>query len=247
MFHGNIIGIHKKYPILDIAEVTFFRCVPFSDKFYGKTISELHAGNLRLANDSNRYAKLFSDMKLSYWSSNKDCARKEIKKHGASNNIITFEAYDDASAFIPTTNFDYGLYVINGTDLGFRDILNKTDDNIELTDVEKQLIQNILRENPDGIAYPAKTDKQCMNIIFFESGFRKLSLRNVWVRLGDVGNNSQWVPCSFSCDYNAEPKNYGYYFEPILCKGFDEKYLSSDEYLYRKQMMKNNLERKFPK
>ena len=242
MFYGNVVGIHKKYPILDIGNVTFFRCVEWLDSFYGKTISELFAGNLRDSNDSNRYANLFPDMKLSYWSSHKNCAKKEIKKHGASNNIITFEAYDDASASFPTTNFTYGLYIINGSDLGFRYILDKVDKKQPLTKSEWNLIHNILNEYPDGISYPAKTDKSAKNVIFFESGFEKLSLRNVWIRLGNNGNNSQHITCSSTCDYNAEPKNYGYYFEPILKKKFDNSYLDSDEYKNRKLTMKSNLQ-----
>lgn len=79
---------HKSLPIVETGEFDFYRCIPFQDSFYGKTVSELHAGNLRMSN--GRYSKLFPGEKLSYWASDSKTARAEVKKHGANNNLLTF-------------------------------------------------------------------------------------------------------------------------------------------------------------
>lgn len=48
---------HNKYPVYETSEFTFFRCLAFEDKYYGHTVSELHAGNLR--ESDGRYSSLF--------------------------------------------------------------------------------------------------------------------------------------------------------------------------------------------
>ena len=62
---------HKTLPIFLTAEFDFYRCVPFNDMFYGKTVSELHQGNLRSRQSWNRYSMLFSGKKVSYWADSK--------------------------------------------------------------------------------------------------------------------------------------------------------------------------------
>ncbi len=57
---GNIsILKHKSLPLVMTGEFDFYRCIQFSDNLYGKTVSELHAGNLRLSRSDNRYSNLF--------------------------------------------------------------------------------------------------------------------------------------------------------------------------------------------
>ncbi len=81
---------HVEFSVYMTEEFDFFRCVEFNESFYGKTASELHQGNLRICNSTNRYSGLFPGKKFSYWANSICTARKEIKKHGSSNNIITF-------------------------------------------------------------------------------------------------------------------------------------------------------------
>ena len=45
---------HKELPLYETSEFDFFRCVEFNDSFYGKTMSELHCGNLRFCDEKNR-------------------------------------------------------------------------------------------------------------------------------------------------------------------------------------------------
>ncbi|PWX58985.1 hypothetical protein CYK85_15065 [Clostridium perfringens] len=70
---------HKDLPIYKTYEFDFFRCVNVEDWVYGKTISELHAGNLRINDNNGRYSKLFPDEKISYWADSKATALSEIK------------------------------------------------------------------------------------------------------------------------------------------------------------------------
>lgn len=56
--YGRDIYKHRFLPVYITDEFDFYRCVEFQEAFYGKTVSELHHGNLRLCSD--RYTKLFS-------------------------------------------------------------------------------------------------------------------------------------------------------------------------------------------
>ena len=95
---------HNKFPVYVTDEFDFFRCVEFNPSLYGKSVFDLNEGNLRLSNANNRYSALFPKQKLSYWADSIDTARKEIQRHGSSNNIITFWSYDNAaSTFVITT------------------------------------------------------------------------------------------------------------------------------------------------
>ncbi len=53
---GRCIYKHITLPVYMTDEFRFFRCVRFEDGFYGKTISELHNGNLRVNKSDNRYS-----------------------------------------------------------------------------------------------------------------------------------------------------------------------------------------------
>ena len=73
--------------------------------------------------------------------------------------------------------------------------------------------------------------------MFFEQGFKKLSLREVKLRLGDCkGKNTANVTCAITSDFSPVLEGYGYYFSPIAKVKYDKKYIMSDEYILRKQV-----------
>ena len=75
---------------------------------------------------NGRYSKLFPGEKLSYWASDSKTDRAEMKKHGANNNLLTFFAYDDATASFPTLSKERNLLrILDGVHFGFLDILLK--------------------------------------------------------------------------------------------------------------------------
>lgn len=94
-YFGIDIWKHKDLPLIESHDFNFFRCIAFRDSYYGKTISELHTGNLRVSRKDNRYSQLFPGQRLSYWADSSQTARAEAKKWGAKNNLLTFWAYDD--------------------------------------------------------------------------------------------------------------------------------------------------------
>ena len=224
----------KSLPIVETGEFDFFRCVPFQDSFYGKTVSELHAGNLRMS--QGRYSNLFPGEKISYWASDRETARAEVKKHGANSNLLTFFAYDDATASFPTLSKERELLVIiDGIHFGFLEILLKIENGKELTKGEKSLVQQIKQENPDCLAYESEIDRTKTNYIFFEKGFKKLAVRELRLRLGSeqkISKNIIW--CAGTCDYTAYLESYGEFFLPKARLGRDSSYTNSEEYKSRK-------------
>lgn len=71
--------------------------------------------------------------------------------------------------------------------------------------------------------------------MFFEKGFRKLSLREVSLRLGNLkGKNHITVQCAVGSDFSPNLESYGYYFKPIARKQFDKNYCNSKEYYLRR-------------
>ena len=227
---------HRELPIIETGEFDFYRCVPFEDSFYGKTVSELHKGNLRLT--SGRYSNLFSNRKISYWASNRVIARAEVKKHGASNSLLTFFAYDDATASFPTLSKERKfLRIIDGIHFGFIEIMLKVENGNTLTNGEKKLLQQIEQENPDCLAYESVLDKNKTNYIFFEKGFNKLAIRDVRLRIDENGIiNKNRIVCAGTCDYSARLENYGEMFLPKTKIGQDPKYVLTEEYNKRKQI-----------
>lgn len=225
---------HKLLPIVETGEFDFFRCVPFQDSFYGKTVSELHAGNLRMS--QGRYSNLFPGEKISYWASDRETARAEVKKHGANSNLLTFFAYDDATASFPTLSKERELLVIiDGIHFGFLEILLKIENGKELTKGEKSLVQQIKQESPDCLAYESEIDRTKTNYIFFEKGFKKLAVRELRLRLGSeqkISKNIIW--CAGTCDYTAYLESYGEFFLPKARLGRDSNYTNSEEYKSRK-------------
>ncbi|WP_051594028.1 hypothetical protein [Butyrivibrio sp. AE3003] len=69
---------HKNLPVYVTDEFDFYRCVEFNESFYGKSVYDLHAGNLREC--TGRYSKLFPNQRISYWADSPDTSRAEIKK-----------------------------------------------------------------------------------------------------------------------------------------------------------------------
>lgn len=236
-YYGPAIWKYEELPLLQTSEFNFFRCVEFNESFYGKTISELHQGNLRLSRVDNRYSNLFPGQKLSYWADSPRTARAEVKKWGATNNLLTFWAYDDASSFIPTIYPRNDLRVIDGIHFGFETILKKLELKIQLSSDERAFIDRIAQEEPDCLAYRSEACKTGTCFLFFEHGFRKLSLREVSLRLGDhPGKNKAFIPCASSSDFTPGLKSYGYYFLPKAKKRYNKEYEASDEYILRKQV-----------
>lgn len=235
---------HRELPIIETQEFDFFRCLEFQDEYYGKTISELHKGNLRVSRKDNRYSNLFPGQKLSYWADSPKTAKAEVRRWGAKNNILTFWAYDDGSSFIPTVYPAENLRIIDGIHFGFDEILHKIGNHEELNCKEKEFIDRIGQERPDCLAYRSEARKDGICFLFFEQGFKKLSLKKVLLRLGDKkGKNTAKVACAISSDYDPILEGYGYYFSPIAKVKYDGKYIESDEYILRKQVEEYSYEK----
>lgn len=236
-YWGMDILKHKELPILQSHDFNFFRCLEFSEQYYGKTIRELHSGNLRVSRKDNRYSSLFPEQKLSYWADSPQTARAEVKKWGAGKNLLTFWAYDDGSSFVPTVYPADYLRIIDGIHFGFDKILKKVGNNENLSVDEQNYIEKIALEEPDCLAYKSETRKNGICFLFFEHGFRKLSLREVSLRLGDYpGKNSAKVPCAITGDFVPVLKSYGYYFSPKAKIKYNTQYENTDEYILRKQV-----------
>lgn len=229
----SLILRHKKLPIYKTREFDFFRYVNVGDGqwVYGKTISELHSGNLRENDNEGRYSRLFPNEKISYWADSKVTALAEIKRHGAGKNHLMFWAYDDASSTFPILGNKEDLVIIDGIDLNFHEILLKIEDDKELTREEIELIELIKAEKPDCLAYQSVADPKSMNFLFFEKGFNKLALRKIKLYFGENrSKNSNKIPCAIGSDYSPIIENYGRYFEPIVKQSINNKYKETDEY-----------------
>lgn len=236
-YWGMDIWKHQELPIIESHDFNFFRCLEFEKNYYGKTVSELHNGNLRVSRKDNRYSNLFPGQKLSYWADSPQTAKAEIKKWGSGNNILTFWAYDDGSSFIPTIYPAENIRIVDGIHFGFDKILKKVGNHEKLTKNEKEIIDRIGYEKPDCLAYHSEARKGGVCFLFFEQGFKKLSLREVKLRLGDCkGKNTANVTCAIISDFSPVLEGYGYYFSPIAKVKYDKKYIMSDEYILRKQV-----------
>lgn len=236
-YWGMEIWKHKELPILESHDFNFFRCIEFKESFYGKMISELHSDNLRVSRVDNRYSNLFPGQKLSYWADSPQTARAEVKRWGAKNNLLTFWAYDDGSSFIPTVYPADYLRIIDGIHFGFDGILKKVENHEKLSEEERNFVDRIALEEPDCLAYKSEARKDGICFLFFEHGFKKLSLREVSLRLGDYpGKNCAAVPCAVTSDFTPVIESYGYYFLPKAWKKYNEEYKKTDEYILRKQV-----------
>lgn len=231
---GRTILKHKNLPLYKTDEFDFYRCICFNDSFYGKTVSELHRGNLRQAIPENRYSRLFPNEKISYWADSPQTARAEVKYHHHANNLLTFWAYDDATSTFPTIDNDEPLIIIDGREIEFHLILEKIEKGYTLTIDEERIVELIKKENPDCLAYTSLRNKCGVNFLFFEKGFKKLSIRQVRLRLGNFkGKNSNRIICADTSDYSPFLKGYGQYFLPLARVSIDTKYVESQEYKKR--------------
>lgn len=231
---------HKNLPLLITDEFRFYRIIKFNNDFYGKTISELHAGNLRPVSDENRYSKLFSGKSVSYWADSLKTARAEFYHHYGNKSYISFFSYDDTSSSFPTTDNKQALVIIDGRRVQFHIILEKFEEKIPLSDEEISIIKQIEELEPDCLAYESVRCKGGINYLFFEKGFKKLSLREVTLNI-KRGNkrNRKSVLCAFGSDYTPKPESYGKCFFPIAKLKTDEEYLKSEEYHRRNSIYQN--------
>jgi len=239
---GRTIYKHRELPLYVTDEFVFYRCISFREDFYGKTLSELHAGNLRSGTPENRYSKLFPNERVSYWADSPQTSRAEVKYHNAGNNFLTFWAYDDASSTFPTRTDREPLIIIDGRNLGFNKILHKIESDQKLTSGEKNLIVQIASQYPDCLVYESLRRKGGLNFLFFEKGFHKLSIREVLLRLSDYkGKNTNRIVCAGTSDYSPYPENYGMYFRPIAKAIMNLTYLKTEEYRSRSTIYKESL------
>ena len=229
---------HKDLPIYVTAEFDFYRIVAFKDDFYGKTISELHAGNLRYSNMDNRYSSIFKNKKVSYWSDTIMTARAEMKRHNKGKNFLIFKSYDDATSTFPTLSKERSpLIIVDGRDLGFHTILEKCDKKESLTEQEVDLIKRIENCEPDCLAYNSVAKVGGVNFLFFEKGFKKLSLRSVKLELGErKARNRRKILCAGTSDYIPYPEEYGSFFISIAKEGIDKNYFDTFEYKNREKI-----------
>lgn len=231
----------KDYPIFNTYEFTFYRCIPFKEEFYGKTISELHSGNLRAPNSENRYSKLFPNQHISYWSGNKETAIKESCKHSGSKDVLVFEAYDDTSSFVPTITEEKGLLIVDGRTGQIAEIIKKFEEIDEISEKDVLFFDEMMKHKPDAMVYTSVVNNSDENFIFFENGFRKLSLHTVELFLnGRKSRNHNKVTCATGCDYSPILKSYGYSFEPIAKTKYHPEYEKTMEYKSRCAISKLN-------
>lgn len=231
---------HKNLPIYKTYEFDFFRCVPVENWVYGKNISELHAGNLRENKHDGRYSRLFPNEKISYWADSKKAALSEIKKHGSNKDYLTFRAYDDMSSTFPTLGNQEELTIVDGREIKFHEILKKIESNKQLTVEETNIVNLIKKEEPDCLAYRSEANEGGTNFLFFEKGFKKLSLREIKLYFGErKSKNSQTVMCAISSDYSPILESYGLRFEPIAKIKTDYTYEESEEYKFRRANYNN--------
>lgn len=226
-------------PLYKAKEFTFFRCLEWKDEFYGNTFSELFNGNLRLNSnsDSNRYSKIFlPGTKISYWANSYKTARAEIKKWGASSNIMTFEAYDDVSSFRPMFNIKDPLIIVDGRKCGLQSVIDKLDNYEDISKEETDLMHNVFLYKPDCLVYDSHAYKGGENFIFFERGFNKLALKRINLRLSkDNGGNHNGYEFAQGSDYLSSPEAYGLCFEKKTRLVMNYDYLNTEEYKTRKR------------
>lgn len=241
---GREILKHNEYPVFMTDEFDFFRCVQFNSDLYGKSVYILNEGNLRMSNINNRYSSLFPNQKLSYWADSIEMATKEIKKHGSNNNIIVFWAYDDLTSTFPIIDNDERLIIVDGRDTEFHKILEKVELNITLSKNDEKVISDIKKLNPDCLAYKSVANPGGVNFLFFEKGFRKLSIRQVKLKLGErKSKNHNSIVCADFCDYTPFPESYGECFVPLAKIAMDNSYLNTEDYKEKIRVKKESYAR----
>lgn len=114
---------------------------------------------------------MFLGERISYWADSVHTARAEVKKHNSGNNILTFWAYDDATSTFPTISNREPLIIIDGIELGFKNILDKLENHENITAAEKGIIDRISNEKPDCLVYNSYATEKGVNFLFFGKGF----------------------------------------------------------------------------
>ena len=242
--YGRPIYKHEQLSVYITDEFNFFRCVEFKADFYGKTASTLFNGNLRICSETNRYAKLFPNQKLSYWADSPVTARAEIKKHGAGSNILTFWAYDDGASTFPILQNEELLTIIDGRKTGVQELIDKADKKIELSNSEQNYINDLMAQEPDCLGYDSHAKNGGENFIFFEKGFKKLALRQLQLRFSkNNGGNVNRIVCADTSDYIPFIESYGMCFQPKVRVKMDKSYLLSDEYLQHKEVYRKSCQK----
>ena len=228
-------------PIYEASTFDFFRCVEFNDSLYNVLATDLFKNNLRMSN--GRYSKLFPNQKISYWSNSKKVARKEIKHHGSGNNILAFWAYDDASSSFPFHKDDEPLVIVDGRKCGIQTLIDKIENEEDLTVIENLYMKSILLYPIDAIVYDSKRDPEGENYIFLERGFKKLAIRKISLRFSKKdGGHHNFISCAGTCDYTPYLEAYGEYFAPKCKRKMDKNYLNSEEYKKNTEQMKINFD-----
>lgn len=83
-----------------------------------------------------------------------------------------------------------------------------------------------------------------MNFLFFEHGFKKLSLKEVSLSLdGEKENNHSKIICADDRYYIPKLLSYGEMFLPDAQTGKDADYNKTDEYKLRSQVFLNSVQR----
>ncbi len=229
---------HFSLPIFETDEFDFYRCIRFDPSFYGKTVSELHQGNLRYGNSNNRYSTLFHQRKVSYWADSIETARAEMERHRQGRNLITMWAYDDATASFPTLSTTREpLRIVDGRELGFHLILDKYDKGMDFSDEDCAILTAIEAENPDCLAYISQANKKGLNYLFFEQGFKKLVIREVRLSFRDeTGYHRNCISCADTSDYTACLEAYGDFFVAKAKVKRRIEYKNSEEYQLRQSI-----------
>lgn len=129
------------------------------------------------------------------------------------------------------------LVIIDGRKNGAQEIIDKVDNDIPLSEAEKKYIADLLALEPDCLAFDSHAKKGGENFIFFEKGFQKLALRQLKLRFGkSEGGSCNQIVCADTSDYTPFVDSYGKYFVPKTKIKMDQSYLSTEEYLQRKQI-----------
>ena len=97
---------------------------------------------------------------------------------------------------------------------------------------------------PDCIVYDSHARKGGENFLFFERGFRKLSLRELTLSFGRTnGGNKAVIACADTSDYSPSIDRYGEFFMPKAKVRMNIEYLNSDEYFDRKKVLDESYRR----
>ena len=105
--------------------------------------------------------------------------------------------------------------MIDGRDMGINQIIKKRNNGIDLDPSEISLLDEIAYEIPDCLAYESEQRSGGINYLFFESGFNKLSLREVSLYLEDeLGENYNKIICATGSNYIPNLKGYCGIFLP---------------------------------